>query len=108
MSSQSGETNCNAEHCITRQERNGLIVVTTSGFLSLVAVLYIFSRLLYHAIHTNHKLIRKPMDLYTLSLFTGGLIQALSVVLEVKWINDGEVHGGSFCRTQGGAIFSNL
>jgi len=44
------------------------------------------------------------MDLYTLSLFTGGLIQALGVVLEVKWINDGEVHGGSFCRAQVGVL----
>lgn len=42
-----------------------------------------------------------------LSLFLGSLFQALGVVLEVKWINDGKVHAGSFCTAQGFSILSH-
>jgi hypothetical protein len=36
-----------------------------------------------------------------ISLFTADFFQALGVVLEVKWINDGIVRPGNLCTTQG-------
>lgn len=36
-----------------------------------------------------------------LSLFIADLIQAVGTVLDIKWINEGKVHIGSFCTAQG-------
>lgn len=41
-----------------------------------------------------------------LSLFFGSLLQALGMVLEVKWIHEGAVRTGPFCTAQGFTILS--
>ncbi|KAF8168796.1 hypothetical protein K438DRAFT_1457437, partial [Mycena galopus ATCC 62051] len=41
------------------------------------------------------RLIKHPMDLFVLSLFTADLFQSLGVVMDVRWINDGVVRVGA-------------
>ncbi|KAJ7909308.1 hypothetical protein B0H13DRAFT_2492864, partial [Mycena leptocephala] len=95
-------------YCYTRKQNVGLVVVSLAGFLSLTAVVTIFVLILRNVIRARkvttsdeRRLVKKPMDMFMLSLFTADLFQSLGVVMDVRWINNGIVHAGSFCTAQG-------
>ncbi|KAJ7032179.1 hypothetical protein C8F04DRAFT_665153 [Mycena alexandri] len=95
-------------YCYTRRQNVGLVVVSLAGFLSLAAVVGMFGFILRNIIRARNfedprkrRLIKGPMDLFVLSLFTADLFQSLGVVMDVRWINDGVVRVGALCTAQG-------
>ncbi|KAJ7581011.1 hypothetical protein C8J56DRAFT_958806 [Mycena floridula] len=97
-------------YCYTRRQNVGLVVVVLAGFVSLIALVYIFGfRILRNVIRApryNRQLIKSPMDLLLLSLFSADLFQSLGVILNIRWIDEGVVRVGSLCTAQG--ILQNL
>lgn len=95
-------------HCLTRGQSIGLTLAAESGFVSLVAVLWVFviifrnvARHIRHAPPGKYHMVQEPMDIFMLSLFFADLVQALGAVMDVKWVNDGKVEIGNFCTAQG-------
>jgi len=95
-------------HCLTRSQSIGLTVVAEAGLVSLVAVSYVFTIILRNigwrirrasgkALHVFDG----PMDLLMFSLFSADVLQAIGAVMSIKWIQDGKVEVGGFCRAQG-------
>ncbi|KAJ6580541.1 hypothetical protein DFH09DRAFT_1029846 [Mycena vulgaris] len=118
MSGNSDQTVCSPEqlassgfshfYCYPRKQNVGLVVVSLAGFISLAAVITMFGLILRNIIRNRKlpksersQLIRRPMDLFLLSLFTADLFQSLGVVMDVRWINNGIVEVGRLCTAQG-------
>ncbi|KAF8971117.1 hypothetical protein BDZ97DRAFT_1651830 [Flammula alnicola] len=68
--------------CLTRGESIGLTVVAEAGLISLIAVSYIFTIILF-------------------SLFSADVLQAIGAVMDIRWIEQGKVEVGRFCNAQG-------
>ncbi|KII94774.1 hypothetical protein PLICRDRAFT_693106 [Plicaturopsis crispa FD-325 SS-3] len=91
-------------HCLTRGETVGLTLDLVAAFISLFAVILIFgymARNVRHAPLGRRRLIQEPLDLYMISLFVANFLQSLSMVLSVKWVNDGKTEVGAVCTAQG-------
>jgi hypothetical protein len=58
----------------------------------------------WRVLHTQLLLVAAPDKSVQLSLFTADFVQALGVVLEIRWIDAGKVRIGSFCTAQGQAL----
>ncbi|KAH9484981.1 hypothetical protein JR316_0001885 [Psilocybe cubensis] len=69
-------------HCLTRGESIGLTIVSQAGIISLVAVVYVWTIIIF-------------------SLFAADVLQAIGAVMDVKWVHDGRVQIGRFCDAQG-------
>ncbi|KAJ6580563.1 hypothetical protein DFH09DRAFT_1146135, partial [Mycena vulgaris] len=87
-------------YCYTRRQKVALVVVSLAGFVSLAAVITMFGLILLLK-SDRSQLIRRPMDLFVLSLFIADLFQSLGVVMDVRWINNGIVEVGRLCTAQG-------
>ena len=44
---------------------------------------------------------RKFDDKYQLSLFCADMLQAIGAFMDVRWVHEGSVNVGSYCRAQG-------
>ncbi|KZP07818.1 hypothetical protein FIBSPDRAFT_939300 [Athelia psychrophila] len=85
---------------LTRYDSIGLAFVVESAFLSLIAVLAAFVLLIRNAFRDGY-LIKRPANLYMISLFAFDLVMAVGHVLDVKWVHDGQVEVGHYCTAQG-------
>ncbi|KDR68238.1 hypothetical protein GALMADRAFT_1354687 [Galerina marginata CBS 339.88] len=93
---------------LTRGQSVGVTIVVEAGLASLVAVLYVFFIILRNFIWRIRNVSREkwhvfqtPMDLLMFSLFSAELLQAIGCVMSLKWIHEGIVQVGGFCRAQG-------
>lgn len=96
-------------YCLTAGQRSGLTAVTIFGFVSLIAVIYLFSAILWHAWKARRagnarRLFEDALDIFLLSLFVADLCQALGIVLGVQWLRDGIVQTGGLCSAQGALL----
>jgi hypothetical protein len=96
--------------CFDRQESLGLLTTTEASVVSLIAVSYVFSIILWNIGRLYFdperrgrglRLFRQPMDLLMLSLFIADALQATGGVLNAKWVNDGKIEVGTLCNVQG-------
>lgn len=90
-------------HCLTFEQGVGLTIVTVAGFFSFLAVLYFFARVLWNVISnkSGQRLVRRPLDVYMLSLFSANILHAAGETINSKWLHEGKVHSGGACWAQG-------
>ncbi|KAF9527370.1 hypothetical protein CPB83DRAFT_876503 [Crepidotus variabilis] len=95
-------------HCLTRGDSIGLTVVSEACLLSLIAVVYVFLRILRNVIWRlrrfplrKFKMFHTPMDLLMFGLFFADILQAVGGVLDLRWIHLGKVEVGEYCNAQG-------
>ncbi|KAG6917323.1 hypothetical protein DXG01_002981 [Tephrocybe rancida] len=100
-------------HCLTRNESIALTIVTEVGFISLLAVCYVFFIITCNVVRhfrlsPKHRIsvIQEPMDILMLSLFIADFGQAFGAVADIKWVNEGKVEIGAWCTAQG--VFQQL
>ncbi|KAJ2919997.1 hypothetical protein MD484_g429, partial [Candolleomyces efflorescens] len=85
------------------------LMVILSGFVSLLAVMFVFGIIIRNVIRQRRKHWRKrwrilvdPVDVIMLSVFIGDAIQALGAIVgSIKWVNEGKVDVGAYCTAQG-------
>ncbi|KAH9025443.1 hypothetical protein EDB85DRAFT_2075039 [Lactarius pseudohatsudake] len=113
-------TVCNAEQyrlsndtnptitCLTHGQSIGLALTAEASFLSLAAVIIVLvligrNVLRYRRALPNGgwKLLRVPADIYMLSLFVYGILEAFGGILDVRWAHNGIVTVGPYCTAQG-------
>lgn len=98
-------------HCLTRGDTIGLTLDAQAGLLSLLAVLYVFLIIIRNVIYRFRRrrgasvrtwyIFEKPTDILMFSLFIADLLQAISSVMDLKWVGSGHVEVGEFCSAQG-------
>ncbi|KZP09515.1 hypothetical protein FIBSPDRAFT_681977, partial [Athelia psychrophila] len=86
--------------CLSRGESIGLALVAESALISLLAVTAVFCLIIRNAFR-NKCLIKRPADIYMISLFTFDLIMAVGHVLDLGWIQGGKIQVGNYCTAQG-------
>jgi len=94
--------------CITPGQGIGLALTTEAAFISCVCVLVMFIRIGWNVRwytkncpNRNWKLFQMPADIYMFSLFSFDFLQALGGALDVRWVHNGIVTTGHYCRAQG-------
>jgi len=94
--------------CLTRRDTVGLAIAVEAGFLSLAAICYLFAVIIRNVIwrmrHVSQdklRLFHQPMDLLIFSLICADIVQALGMILNLKWVVEGKVEVGRFCSAQG-------
>ncbi|KZP15512.1 hypothetical protein FIBSPDRAFT_795315 [Athelia psychrophila] len=85
---------------LTRGDSIGLTLVAESALISLIAVLGVFGLLIRNAFRNGY-LIKRPADLYMISLFAFDLVMAVGHVVDIKWVYEGQVVLGGYCTAQG-------
>ncbi|KAG8912219.1 hypothetical protein FRC01_005221 [Tulasnella sp. 417] len=92
--------------------RVSLLIIVEAALLSQVAVGVLLLYVLFNAVR-NHlrpptlrgrqpwRFIRTATDYYFFNLLFMDLLQALGSVLHIKWIGQGHVDPGAYCRAQG-------
>ncbi|KAF7969361.1 hypothetical protein HWV62_27482 [Athelia sp. TMB] len=85
---------------LSRGDSIGLTLVAESAFLSLVSVLVVLGLLIRNAFRNGY-LIKRPVDLFMISLFLFDLVMALGHTIDVKWVNEERLYQGGYCTAQG-------
>ncbi|KAJ6469519.1 hypothetical protein C8R45DRAFT_1017345 [Mycena sanguinolenta] len=87
-----------SEEFYTAFERNGVIALVASGFLSLTAIFY----LLLTIVTYSKKYLNTHFLLYFYCLLLADAQQSLGAIMSLKWVDHGSVFEGAFCAAQGG------
>ncbi|THH06764.1 hypothetical protein EW146_g9510, partial [Bondarzewia mesenterica] len=102
--------------CLTRGQSFGVFLMIEAASISTLAVLFIFALMIrnYYRYSKrdpggNWRLLRQPMDIFMvfmavgiqLSLLCSDLLQAIPLVLTIKWVNEGKLYTGNYCTAQG-------
>ncbi|KZP09505.1 hypothetical protein FIBSPDRAFT_679383, partial [Athelia psychrophila] len=85
---------------LSRGASIGLALVAESALISFLAVTGVFCLIIRNAFR-NKCLIKRPADIYMISLFTFDLIMAVGHVLDLRWVHDGNIPMGGYCTAQG-------
>jgi len=101
-------TNHTSITCLDTEDSIGITVTAEAGLLSLIAILYIFLVIAHNVRkrirndpNASLRILHQPMDILMASLLIGDILQAIGIVLSLKWVHDGKVEIGSFCNAQG-------
>ncbi|KAH9978624.1 hypothetical protein BGW80DRAFT_1165386 [Lactifluus volemus] len=94
--------------CLSHGQTIGLAFTSEVSFLSIAAVVLVYTLILRNYIRYKNalpngdwKLLQVPADIYMFALFFFEIFQALGGALDAKWAHDGIVTSGTFCTAQG-------
>ncbi|KAJ6631178.1 hypothetical protein B0H10DRAFT_711186 [Mycena sp. CBHHK59/15] len=87
-----------SETVYTSNEQGGVTVLVVSGFISLVALLALFTLMIFKAKKYTHT----HFQIYFVCLLLANTMQAWGTIMNLKWVGRGGVVDGPFCAAQGG------